>query len=241
MKRIAKLILLIFSAMLLTLTAFAVTSFAQDNSGVIATVTKIYPDSTVKTENITTSAKMEEALLGKSSYISVVTLKSDYNAGASSQGIDKNATVYLDLAGYKYYSITEAKAISLFTPCNSSTFYLYSSKAGGAVFNMNMNTDGGYTGHAIINYSTSYKNQTVYLGKVVDPITGVTHSGDNLSTYSSLLMDCSSKFNDNGRIYIDGGNYVRSSTGSAGLIILRDNTKVSIKNTLFLNTTTENI
>ena len=134
-----------------------------------------------------------------------------YNADGTVKGIDSG----------------KAPTFRISTGC---TFYLYSSEAGGKIYNSYYNYETkSLKGQAIIANNGTIKNSNVFIGEVTNG--GVTYSGDNLSTYSSNLVYYSTA-NSTNTVTINGGSYYRTIGDNFAMNILYADAKLIINDAL---------
>ncbi len=133
-------------------------------------------------------------------------------------------TVGFDLNGF-YFSVSacDSKPTTI-AVANGATFNVYSSRAGGMVLNSSLYKNALNSLQGWAAFSIRGANTTLNLGKFGE------HSGDNLSVYTALLVDCHSP---SGTLNINGGQYHRTSACSSSMIDFHDTMTITINDAVF--------
>ncbi len=150
-------------------------------------------------------------------------VKIDNLTGDSTISISGAYEFYFDLNGHDYIVTSRDGAKeNAFATGYSPKVYIYSSVPGARIFHGD--TKGG---GAMINAGGG---ATITLGTVTDPRTGATHSGDNLSTYTTILVSFNSRTDLTQKVTIDGGDHFCVRGDGVGYIQLRFTSQLTIKN-----------
>ncbi len=134
-----------------------------------------------------------------------------------------NPNIYIDLNGHDLVMATHGGAVSGFNFSYSGDAYIYSSQPGGRIFHMDSAADKGEALFSITG------GNSLNLGKVIDPVTGVTADGDNLSIYATTLVSMHNRtFSCD--VNIDGGQYYCTKDVGAGFFYFGQYNLLKIKN-----------
>ncbi len=198
----------------------------KKNVTYVAQASQCYFSFTDTVDGETATVYYTEATLGKAfsltKGVAHVKLYDDvFTINENPFAVPKGKTLYLDLNGYYYsrsgYGNDNNNKMSNFIVYSGATFYLYSSREGGRVYNSYLNWAGGSPSSqsaAVFGIGTDAK---VYMGEVT--YDGITYPGDNLSIYTATMIysDVSAR----GAMYINGGTYNATLADAAGMFVVK--------------------